>query len=88
MQPFSRLLCLTFLCSLWQSSVTLAQLAGIRTNVVVCFEFCFLSDWACLSLVGWLLAVTPLLSLTHDVLRVYCLLPGLQMSMYSESKGS
>ena len=37
-------------------------------------------------LVGWL-AATPLLSLTHDVSTVNCLLLGLQMSMYSESRG-
>ena len=76
---------LTF--SLWPAAVriTLAHLVGIRSDVdMLCSVFTF-------SVVGhvrvWLglLAGTPLPPLTHDVSTVNCLLPGFQMSMYSES---
>ena len=67
---------------LWLNLQGFAQM-----SIYSVFDFCLLSDCACLSLVGWL-ATTPLLSLTRVMSTVNCLLPGLQLSMYSEPKGS
>ena len=67
--------------------VSLAHFVGFCSDVdLLCSTFYLLSGWACLYLVGCLLAGTALLSQSHDVPTMTRLL-GFQMSMYSESYG-